>query len=229
MTLVPLPQRPLARVRCVGSRDRLADIGCCVLYCLIEEPEGRLAFLGSDGVALLGQVMQAHPYSPAIQEHACWMLDSLARADKDNVPLLLQEGCLVSLVQALRTHASSTTLVDWALKATHTAMLASYLVKVCGCGGFHSHHASSLKLICLRPPQNTPTNKSPDLCVTPPSSSQEELRTAGGVQLLVAVLDGTSQRLRWKTLMSDSRCTHTRPRHRQTQAHKCRSACACIC
>ncbi|EGD77996.1 hypothetical protein PTSG_12905 [Salpingoeca rosetta] len=111
------------------GEDRLADIGCCTLYCLIEEQEGRLAFMGADGVALLGRVMQTHPYSRAIQEHACWIVDALARTDKDNVPLLLQEGCVTSLVQALRTHASSTTLVDWALKATHTAMLASYLVK----------------------------------------------------------------------------------------------------
>lgn len=110
--------------------DRLVDIGCCIVYCLIESEEGQLAFLEADGVPLLSQVMQTHTYSPQIQEHACWILDSLVRASKDNIPLLLQEGCITSLVQALRTHASLTSLVDWALKATHTAMVASYLVKV---------------------------------------------------------------------------------------------------
>eukprot|EP01147_Barroeca_monosierra_P010720 gene10720-2811_t len=90
-----------------------------------QDTQGCLGFLEADGISILSSIMQQHSYSPKIQEHACWVIDALVRANRDYVPLLLQDNCIEAMIHSLRTHASVDSLVDWVLKATHAMMLVS--------------------------------------------------------------------------------------------------------
>lgn len=110
--------------------EQIVSLGCCLLYCIVEDTQGCLGFLEADGISILSSIMQQHSYSPKIQEHACWVIDALVRANRDYVPLLLQDNCIEAMIHSLRTHASVDSLVDWVLKATHAMMLVSTQVHV---------------------------------------------------------------------------------------------------